>query len=58
MKAVQELRSLKYVVTALEQFSVLLRDFQLNETAKLLDAARTDLQAKLPAEVEHEKRRR
>lgn len=58
MAAVQDLRSLKYVVTALEQFSVMLRDFQFDETAKLLDDARKDLQAKLPAEAEQEKCRR
>jgi hypothetical protein len=58
MTAIQELRSLKYMVTALEQFSVMLRDFKLNETAKLLDAARTDLEAKLPEEARHEDCRR
>jgi hypothetical protein len=55
MAADRDLRSLKYLVTALEQFSVMLRDFHLDETAKLLDAARTDLEAKLPAEAERKK---
>jgi hypothetical protein len=58
MTEIQELRSLKYMVTALEQFSVMLRDFKLNDTAKLLDAARTDLEAKLPAEAGHKDCRR
>jgi len=58
MTAVQGLSSLKYMLTALEQFSVMLRDCQLNETARLLDAARTDLKAKLPEETEHEDTRR
>ena len=48
MSSVQELRSLRYVVTALEQFSVMLRDFEMTDTAKLLDVARRDLEAKLP----------
>ena len=58
MTAVQELRSLKYMVRALEQFGVMLRDFKLNDTAKLLDVARKDLEAKLPEEAGHENGRR
>ena len=57
MTAIQDLRSLKYMVTALEQFSVMLRDFKLNDTANLLDAARTDLKAKLPNEFGKEEAR-
>jgi hypothetical protein len=42
-----DLRSLNYIAAALKQISVTLRDFKFNDTAKLLDKARSDLETKL-----------
>jgi hypothetical protein len=44
----KDLQSLNYIAATLRQISILLRDFNLNDTAKLLDVARTDLEARIP----------
>ncbi len=49
-----DLRSLNYIAAALKQISVTLRDFKLNDTAKLLDKARSDLETKLTNEAKNE----
>ncbi len=58
MMSTKDLQSLNYIAATLRQISVLLRDFNLNDTAKLLDAARSDLEARIPAGGgrEHERR--
>jgi hypothetical protein len=50
--------SLRYMVSTLRQISVVLRDFELEDTAALLDVATTNLEAKLvsKAQAEHHTR--
>lgn len=57
MMSTKDLQSLNYIAATLRQISVLLKDFNLNDTAKLLDAARSDLEARIPAGGrEHDRR--
>lgn len=58
MMSTKDLQSLNYIAATLRQISILLRDFHLNDTAKLLDVARSDLEARIPAGggSEHERR--
>ena len=49
-----DLRSLNYIAAALKQISVTLRDFELDDTAKLLDRARSDLESKLRHRAKNE----
>jgi hypothetical protein len=55
MMRAKDLHSLNYIVATLGQISVLLRDFELNDTAQLLDAARLDLETKLPLRGERDR---
>jgi hypothetical protein len=48
MMSTKDLQSLNYIAATLRQISILLRDFNLDDTAKLLDVARTDLEARIP----------
>ena len=44
----KDMQSLNYIAATLRQISVLLKDMRLNDTAQLLDAARSDLETRLP----------
>jgi hypothetical protein len=52
-----DLRSLNYIAETLQQISTMLRDFDLDDTAKLLDAARQDLETKIPKKKGEEPKR-
>lgn len=58
MMSTKDLQSLNYIAATLRQISVLLRDFNLNDTAKLLDAARSDLETRIPVSEGGERDRR
>jgi hypothetical protein len=58
MMPATDLRSLNYIAETLQQISTMLRDFDMDDTAKLLDEARKDLEAKIPHSKEEERKRR
>ena len=47
MNAISKVHPLKYLADALSQIAATLRDFELHETADLLDRARSDITRKL-----------
>jgi hypothetical protein len=52
MKPEKSQASLRYMVTTLRQIATVLRDFELGETAALLDVATRDLEDKILTEAE------
>ena len=52
MMPATDLRSLNYIAETLQQISTMLRDFEMDDTAKLLDAAIHDLENKIPKPAE------
>jgi hypothetical protein len=47
MNTVSKVHPLKYLADALSQIAATLRDFELNETAELLDRAQSDITHRL-----------